>query len=195
VALDASGNLYIAEFGNRRIRKVAGGTISTVAGGGSGQGAVAPQTMFVDPRGVTKDQSGNWYVSDQLGNRLYRVDPSGTPSMVAGTGSQGPSLNTPGALAVDSAGALFIADYARIQKISATATVTVAGNYRVGYSGDGGLAIAASLGIPSGLAFGSSDRKDRDPGHRAEPGLPHRPPVLVIDPERISPSRLIWSCV
>jgi len=110
VALDGSGNLYVAEFGNARVRRVAAdGTITTVAAG----------ARFAGPRNVAVDGQGNLYVADHSDHRVYRISPAGQISPVAGTGAagfngDGPALavrlNFPAGLAVDRAGALYIAD-------------------------------------------------------------------------------------
>jgi hypothetical protein len=93
VALDAAGNLYIADRINHRIRKVdASGTISTVAGNGtagfSGDGGDATLAQLSDPRGVALDAAGNLYIADLSNNRIRKVDASGTISTVAGNGTR-----------------------------------------------------------------------------------------------------------
>ncbi len=127
LALDSNGNLYIADLGNSRVREVsADGTIQTVAGGGSlaatgaGQGGPATMAQLMQPRNVAFDTSGNIYISDFGANQVYRVTSAGILSLVAGTGTAGFSgvgtsallaqLNAPAGLAVDSSGAIYIAD-------------------------------------------------------------------------------------
>ena len=169
VTVDGSGNLFIADFSNQRIRRVdaSTGVISTVAGDGasgfSGDGGPATRASLNSPRGVAVDASGNLFIADTLNHRVRRVDAStGTITTVAGTGKAGLSgdgglptnagLNLPFAVAVDGPGNLFIADTSnnRIRRVDASTGVitTVAG----GFIGDGGLATSASLNGPLGVA-------------------------------------------
>jgi uncharacterized protein (TIGR03437 family) len=167
VAVDAAGNLYIAEYGNNRIRKVApGGTVATVAGNGaggySGDGGPATAASLYEPRGVALDAAGNLYIADQRNSRIRKVTPGGTITTVAGdaverySGDGGPataaSLWRPSGVAVDAAGNIYIADYqnSRIRKVTPGGTITtVAGG---GTGGDAGPATAASLNGPGGVA-------------------------------------------
>jgi sugar lactone lactonase YvrE len=167
VALDAAGNLYIAETNHDLIRKVApGGTISTVAGNGvrghSGDGGAATAASLMSPWGVAVDAAGNLYIADTANHRVRKVTPGGTITTVAGNGSGGDggpataaSLNMPWGVAVDAAGNLYIADtgHDRIRKVAPGGTIsTVAGNGVRSYSGDGIPATAASLNYPQGVA-------------------------------------------
>ena len=171
VTPDSAGNLYIADDQNNRIRKVSGGTITTVAGigtmGFSGDGGPATSALLYIPHGVAADSAGNLYIAD-TGNLRVRKVSGGTITTVAGNGTVsfsgdgGPatsaSINEPWAVAVDSAGNLYIADYAnnRIRKVSGGTITTVAGSGVVGFSGDGGPATNASLGYPEGVAVDSA---------------------------------------
>jgi NHL repeat len=125
VAVDASGNLFIADSDNQRIRRVTPqGTIITVAGGGSqgfsGDGGPAVAAQLWGPQGVAADASGNLFIADSRNQRIRRVTPQGTITTVAGSGSQGFSgdggpavaaqLWGPQGVAVDASGSLFIAD-------------------------------------------------------------------------------------
>jgi uncharacterized protein (TIGR03437 family) len=127
LAFDSSGNLYIADLGNARVRKVGtDGTIQTVAGGGalpatsSGQGGPANSTQLAQPRDLALGADGSLYISDFGANQVYRVTTDGTLSLMAGTGVAGFSgvatsalsaqLNAPAGLAVDPTGELYIAD-------------------------------------------------------------------------------------
>ena len=176
VAVDSSGNLYIADMRNYRVRKVApGGTISTVAGTGtsgySGDGGPATSAKLSYTSGVAVDSSGNLYIADEGNNRIRKVAPGGTISTVAGTGTSGYSgeggpatsaqLNTPYGVAVDAAGNLYIADTnnKRIREVAPGGTIwTVAGDGHSTYSGDGGPAISASLYNPTGAAVDATGR-------------------------------------
>lgn len=170
LAVDSAGNLYIADFGNNRIRKVTpGNTISTVAGtaqGFGGDGGLATAAQLNAPQGVALDKAGNLYITDTLNNRL-RVVSNGIISTVAGTGTAGlagdggpatsAQLVSPAGIAVDGAGNIFISDTStRIRRVTPGGPiVTVGGGPVAGYSGDGGLATNAALNGPSGLAIDS----------------------------------------
>ena len=168
-AVDGTGNVYVADTGNHRVRRIdAAGTITTVAGTGTpgfvGDGTSAVAAQLSSPQGVAADGAGNVYIADTGNHRIRRVDPAGVISTVAGTGTGGFSgdgspavlaqFNSPTAVAVDSGGNLFVADTAnsRVRKVRATGTVvTVAGNGS-GYSGDGGPATSAGVPSPVGVA-------------------------------------------
>ncbi|MGE7271105.1 fibronectin type III domain-containing protein [Brevibacillus panacihumi] len=174
VAVDSSGNLYIAEYANNLVRKVdASGQISTVAGTGSlgfsGDEGPATSAQLNRPYGVAVDDSGNLYISDYFNNRIRKVDASGKISTVAGTGTRGYSgdggpatlaqLYYPTGVAVDSSGSLYIVDNAnnRIRKVDTSGQIsTVAGMGTSGYSGDGGPATSAQLNYPNGVTVDSN---------------------------------------
>ena len=87
VAVDATGNLFIADTDNNRIRRVnSSGTISTFAGRGSalGDGGPAVEARLAGPRGVAVDAASNLYIADTYNNRIRRVDPSGAITTFAG---------------------------------------------------------------------------------------------------------------
>ena len=175
VGVDAAGNLFIADFGNQRIRKVdPSGIITTVAGNGtrgfSGDGGPATSASLALPHGVAVDAAGNLFIADQGNQRIRKVDPAGIITTVAGNGTRGfsgdggpatsASLAIPRRVAVDAAGNLFIADQVnqRIRKVDAAGIITtVAGNGTRGFSGDGGSATSASLANPMGVAVDASD--------------------------------------
>jgi trimeric autotransporter adhesin len=165
VTVDTAGNLFIADTGNLRVRKVTpGGVISTVAGNGlyeySGDGGLATSAALGYPTGVAVDASGNLFIADTFNNRIRRVTADGIISTVAGTGraaysgDDGPAvnaaLNSPTGVALDQSGDLFIADSGndRIRKLMRSGVIsTVAGNGTTGYSGDGGPATSATLSL------------------------------------------------
>jgi uncharacterized protein (TIGR03437 family) len=166
---DHSGNLYIADVGNQRIRKVdSSGIITTFAGNGNkgygGDGGLAINASFYNAVRVAIDPSGNVLVADQSDHRIRRIAPSGFITTIAGngvgafSGDGGPainaSLNNPTAVAVDGGGVIYISDQfnQRIRKIALDGTITtIAGNGNPGFGGDGGPANAAILNYPGGI--------------------------------------------
>lgn len=178
VAIDGSGNLFIVDQYNQRIREVlaATGVITTMAGSGTagfgGDGGSATQAQLANPTGVAVDGAGNLFIADQGNQRIREVlAATGVITTVAGSGSLGFSgdggpatnatLNTPSAVAVDAAGNLFIADQGnqRIREVLAATGVmtTVAGSGVSGFSGDGGPATQADLSDPSAVAVDGAD--------------------------------------
>jgi sugar lactone lactonase YvrE len=185
LAIDSTGNLYIADTQNQRIRKVASdGTISTVAGTGSpfdgfdlGDGGPATSAHLLYPVGAAVDSAGNLYIVDSVqttpAGLVRKVSPDGTITTVAGCmtqitcytslGDGGPAtsanLNNPTAIAVDSGGNLYIADTGNnlIRQVSASGIITtVAGSGVAGFQGDGGQATSAQLSSPNGVAVDSA---------------------------------------
>ena len=175
VAVDSSGNFFIADFGNNRIRKVdTGGIITTFAGTGTagftGDGGPATSAELWTPRGMTVDSAGNIFIADSNNFRIRKVDTSGNITTVAGNGNfnfsgdGGPATSAgmnPNFVAVDSAGNLFSADVGgpgqgenRVRRIDHSTKVitTVAGNGNPSFLGDGGPATSASLQTPQGVA-------------------------------------------
>ncbi|MDR3724878.1 MAG: Ig-like domain repeat protein [Terracidiphilus sp.] len=186
VAIDGSGNLYIADSLHNRIRKVTAstGVISTICGNGnpaySGDGGLATSATLNTPSGVALDGAGNLYIAD-TGNNVIRMitAANGNIETVAGMGpptqagynrdgiaATSAQLNQPQGVTVDGSGNLYIADTnnQRIRLVSASTGLisTVAGNGFTntngsgGYSGDGGLAAAAELNSPYAVAFNAS---------------------------------------
>ncbi len=171
VALDGAGNLYIADTGNHRIRKVTRtGQISTVAGNGQlgsgGDGGLAINATLNQPNGIAVDNSGNLYISDTNNHRIRKVNAAGVITTIAGTGIGGfagdgglatqAQCNTPVGITLDHAGNLLIADAGnhRIRKVNLGSGLitTIAGN-GYGSGGDGGQATAAQLNFPTGVAL------------------------------------------
>ena len=172
VAIDSSGNLFIADQNNHRIRRVDfQGSITTVAGNGtagfSGDGSVATSAALNNPTGVAVDAQGNLFIADSGNARIRKVSPAGTIITIAGNGIVGfaaegvLAINTslaPAGVAVDSSGNVFIAAKStnRIHKVGTNGLIfTVAGTGTLGLSGDGGLAINATLNSPSSVAVDS----------------------------------------
>ena len=164
--VDASGNIFIADFNNNRIREVfaSTGTIQTVAGNGtagfSGDNGPATSAELNGPGGVFVDSSGNIFISDYNNNRIREVfSGTGIIQTIAGNGTAGfggdggaatsAQLNSPDSVFVDRSGNIFIADYKnnRIREVlAATGDIqTVVGNGTAGFSGDGGPASSAEI--------------------------------------------------
>jgi sugar lactone lactonase YvrE len=184
VTVDNNGNLFIADSGNFRVRKVDGnGIITTVAGdgdqsytgsGNDGDGGPATSAHLSSAAATAIDATGNLYIADydpgygQWPSRIRKVDTNGIITTFAGTGvcgysgDGGPATSaqicTPFSLAINAAGDLFIADYwsFRVRKVGASGIITtVAGTGQMGFSGDGGLARLAKL-TPYSIAFDAS---------------------------------------
>jgi hypothetical protein len=172
VAVDASGNIFIADQFDSVIREVqTNGIISTVAGDGSqgysGDGEAATNASLSGPTGVAVDVFGNIFIADESNSRVRKVGVNGIITTVAGNGSDTDSgdggLATkagvvfPNGVAVDASSNLFIAESTRIRKVDAAGIIsTVAGNGTSGYSGDGGPAIEARLSNPANLTVDTS---------------------------------------
>ena len=173
VVVDGAGNVYIADSGNHRIRRVdPSGIITTIAGSGErgldrfgGDGGPAVQARLNNPRGVAVDGAGNVYIADTFNHRIRKVDSSGVITTIAGSGEEGFSgdgspatqaqLYYPSGVALDGAGNLYIADTAnhRIRKMDSSGVITtIAGTGERGFGGDGGPATAARLNNPRGVA-------------------------------------------
>jgi uncharacterized protein (TIGR03437 family) len=173
VAADASGNVYIADTTDNRIRKVSfSGTISTYAGTGvpgySGDRGKAAIAKLSGPTGVAVDASGNVYVADRGNFRVRRITLDGTINTIAGTGSSGYSGDNglatsarvvPAAVTIDGKGNLYIADGPnyRIRKVDLNGTITtIAGVGTSGFSGDNGPATSALIGLVTEIAVDSA---------------------------------------
>jgi len=180
ICLDGIGNMYIADAGCNRIRKVsATGIITTVAGSGSaifgggsysGDGHPATDATLNGPNGVYADGSGNVYIADTYNDCIRKVDPAGIITTIAGIGGSagfsgdgGPAttakLNVTGYLIMDGSGNLYISDAYnyRVRKLSPSGYIsTYAGNGSPGSSGDGFPATTAKLNGPDGMRIDAS---------------------------------------
>ncbi len=174
--LDASGNIFIADFGNTRVRKVnSSGIITNLAGNGvggySGDGGQATDAEFTNSTGVATDLSGNVYLSDEVGNRIRIINTAGIINTFAGintagySGDGGPAsaaeLFYPSGVTTDALGNVYIIDRENqcIRVVNSSGIInTIAGLplYGAGYSGDGGPATAAEINNPYGLAVDGS---------------------------------------
>jgi sugar lactone lactonase YvrE len=177
MALDATGNIYVADTMNHRIRLIAAnGTISTVAGTGtcafSGDGGAAVAAQLCLPAEVMFDAKGNLLIADYSNHRVRSITAGGVISTIAGSGVPDPAqlppgsggdggpethatFNSIGGIAFDSAGNLYVSESQVIRKLAANGTVsTIAGTGRGGYSGDGGPALQANLFSPGPISVG-----------------------------------------
>jgi sugar lactone lactonase YvrE len=168
VAVDANGNLFIADTDNSRIRKVdTNWIISTVAGNGtasySGDEGTATDAVLHGPCGVAVDFNGNLFIADTDNSRIRKVGANGIITTVAGGGTNYPGdggvatnaeLSYPQGVAVDANGRLFIADTYdnRIRKVDINGIITTVAGGGTNYPGDGGVATEAGLWYPQGVA-------------------------------------------
>ena len=167
VAADSAGNIYVADAGNNRIRKISNGVVSTVAGDGIAGFADGPAltARFNGPMKIRIDGSGNLIVLDQTNNRIRKITPGGVVSTIAGTGvpgfADGPvataQFNSPAGLAIDQSGNIYVGDQLnqRIRKITPGGIVsTIAGTGVAGFE-DGNTNVA-KFNFPNGLDVTSS---------------------------------------
>ncbi|MBK9166861.1 MAG: hypothetical protein IPM24_05280 [Bryobacterales bacterium] len=174
IAVDGQGNIWIADVGNRAIRRIAPDGVITTAAGGPGstvtEGGPAVGQRLFDLAGVAADNQGNVFFAETTTSTVRRLSADGRLFVYAGTrnrfgntGDGGPAasaqLNRAQGLATDTAGNLYIADSSNytVRRVDAASGIitTVAGTGQTGFSGDGGPATEAQLGFPVGVAFES----------------------------------------
>lgn len=172
-AADPSGNLYVADTNNNRIRKIdPSGNITTIAGGGANTGCgysgPATSARLALPQGIAVDAGGSLYIADTNNNCVRKVDPGGNISLLAGTGATtacnstgaaaAVSMSGPRSVAVDASGNVYVADTGRncIRRITAGSYYHLAGGGATTTCNSTGPAGAVSLSAPSGVAVDAS---------------------------------------
>ncbi len=174
LAIDDSGNIYIADESNNRIRKVtvSTGIITTVAGdsngrGYSGDGGLAIHAELASPSGVALDDSGNIYIADEINNRIRKVTKStGIITTIAGSGKYAYSgdggladtagFRYPYCLTLDDSGNIYVSDMfdncvRKITKATGVISTIAGGTY--GFAGDGGPATSAAFRYPAQISL------------------------------------------
>jgi len=215
VAIDATGNLFIADHFNNVIREVdTSGIISTIAGtdtaGYSGDGGLAISAKLDGPFDITLDATGNIYFTELYNDIVRKVNTSGIISTFAGTGIAGYSgdggtadmaqLGDPSGLAIDNIGNLYIGEATNqdVRKIDTMGIIsTYAGNGIIGYSGDGGPAVFAQFHAPQGIDLDASgnlyvtDTKNcviREIGDC----MPQTPDICMVSVDSLSQNNIIY---
>ena len=175
ICIDGSGNIYVSEYSGHCVRKItaATGIITTICGNGtagySGDGGPATSAALNTPEGICVDATGNIYIADSKNSRIRKITAAtGIITTIGGTGSSsysgdnGPAVNAgipyPVSVCVDKAGNVYESEAnstvtCRVRKIDGVTGIitTIAGNSSYAYSGDGGLAVNASLFDPTGI--------------------------------------------
>ena len=176
IAFDRKGNLYIADRGNNRVRKVnTQGIMTTIAGDGgfffSGDNGPAYRASVAGPTGVVVDDQGILYIADRNNNRIRAVDSQGMITTIAGTGQQDyngdaevareTNLYLPFGVALKPDGSLLVIDrsHYRIRSVDLKrgSIKTIAGNGKKMFAGDGGPATGATLSFPHGITVDKND--------------------------------------
>ena len=166
VAVDANGNVYVADASNNLIRKItSAGVVTTLAGSTNGfVNATGVSAKFSSPRGVAVDDSGNVYVADRSNNAIRKITSAGVVTTLAGQTRAGyfdgtgtvAKFNKPSGVAVDASGNVYVADQSnnRIRKITSAGVVTtLAGQTTAGYFD--GTGTAAKFNAPTGVSISS----------------------------------------
>jgi sugar lactone lactonase YvrE len=160
VAVDASGNIYVADAGNNLVREITpAGLVTTLAGSGAPSFANGTGTAasFNFPSGVAVDASGNVYVADMQNRLVRKITPAGVVTTFAGaTGGASINFKAPAGIAVDASGNVYVADEGTnlISKITAAGVAsTLAGSGSMGFTN--GVGTAASFNFPTGVAVDS----------------------------------------
>jgi len=164
-AIDAAGNIFVADMLNNKIRKIdASGVVSTYAGTGAAGSANGPaaSATFSYPRRVLVDNAGNVYVADGSNHKIRKIDTSGNVTTFAGDGTSGStdgpaasaSFTVPNGLAIDSAGNIYVVDSnnQKIRKIDTSGNVTTFAGTGAAGSTDGPVA-SATFNNPSGITI------------------------------------------
>ncbi len=166
VAVDGAGAIYVADYFNNVVRRIAqDGTVSTLAGTAGASGAadgVGAAARFNGPQGIAVDASGNAYVGDKVNGTVRKITPAGVVTTLAGQAGvlgvadgsgTGAQFTAPGAMAVDGAGNVFVADGNAIRKVTAAGAVsTLAGSVTIAGAADA-TGTAARFNFPQGIAI------------------------------------------
>jgi len=170
VAVDSAGTVYVADNNNHTIRKITAGAVVTtwagLAGTSGNTDGTGTAARFSGPRGVAVDGAGNVYVADANNNKIRKVDAAAVVTTFAGatvqggfdgTG-QGARFNGPEAVAVDSAGVVYVADTISdtIRKITAGGVVTTLAGFYGSLGWDDGVGPTARFAYPFGVAVDAS---------------------------------------